>query len=60
MTTYNVNVQGTFYKTFEFDGEGYDLNAILAQVNADRESGDLVVDQSQPVGVSVTPANSNA
>jgi hypothetical protein len=59
MTTYNVNVQGTFYKTFEFDGEGYDLPTILAQVNADKVSGDLIVDESQPIGVSVTAVDSN-
>ena len=56
MATYNVNVQGTFYKTFEFDGEGYDLPTILSQIDADKKSGALVVDDTQPVGVSVTPA----
>jgi hypothetical protein len=55
MTTYNVSVQGTFYKTFEFDG-AYNLSDILIQINADKASGDLVVDESQPIAVSVVPA----
>jgi hypothetical protein len=60
MATYNVSVQGAFYKTFEFEGAGYDLNTILIQVDADKRSGDLVIDESKPAGVSVTPANSDA
>jgi hypothetical protein len=60
MAMYNVNVQDKFYKTFEFASEGYNLLAILTQVNADQASGDLVIDQSQPLGVVVTPADSNA
>jgi len=56
MATYNVSVQGTFYRTFEFDGVGYDLNTILTQIDEDKKSGALVVDETQPVGVTVTPA----
>ena len=59
MTTYNVNVQGTFYRTFEFDG-AYNLSDILVQINADKASGALTVDESQPIAVSVTPTGSDA
>ena len=55
MATYSVNVQGSFYKNFTFDGP-YKLADILSQIESDKESNTLTVDETKPLNLSVTPA----
>jgi hypothetical protein len=54
MATYSVNVQGSFYKNFTFDG-AYKLTDILAQIEADKASNTLTVDNSKPLDLTITP-----
>ena len=54
MGTFNIVVQGQVYGTVTTDN-GYNTAEIIGQVFSDIKSGNLVIDATQPVGVSITP-----
>ena len=55
MATYSVNVQGSFYKNFTFDG-AYKLTDILTQIETDKANNTLTVDGTKPLDLEITPS----
>ena len=54
MATYNIIVQGKVYGTVTTDN-GYNAAEVFGHVYSDIHSGNLVVDSTQPVGISIVP-----
>jgi hypothetical protein len=56
MATYDIVVQGNLYATVTTD-DGYNAGEVMSHVYGDIASGNLVVDKTKPVSISIVPVN---